>query len=102
MGKYTLTKLEELLLSEDGLLIQLRLGNGLDEEKVERICCVLEELKVEWRDSDCIPRKAVDIFVDFYPAIESTCDLYSEEVSLKIMDIADKVMDKIRECIIQD
>lgn len=101
MKNSNLEKLEELLLSEDGLLVSLRLGNGLDEVKVEKICYVLKELKVEWEDFDFIPKKAVDIFIDFYPAMESSCGLYSEEESDKIIDTADKIMDLIRECISQ-
>lgn len=101
MKSSKLEQLENLLLSEDGLLVSLRLGNGLDEEKVENICCVLKELQVEWEDYDFIPKKAVDIFIDFYPAMESSCGLYSEDEADKIIDKADKIMDLIRDCIIQ-
>lgn len=100
MKNSKLEKLEELLLSEDGLLVSLRLGNGLDQEKVENICCVLNELQVEWEDCDYIPKKAADIFIDFYPAMESSCGLYSEDESDKIIDSADKIMDLIRDCVI--
>ncbi len=91
--------LEKLLLSEDGILVLLRLGDGLNIDKVDSICKLLKELSIDWEQCDFIPRKAVDLFVDFYPAMESVCSLYSEEEQTIIMDAADKIMDLIRECI---
>ncbi len=43
-------KLEALLLSENGMLISLRLAQGLDNKKVEEICKILLLLKEEWKD----------------------------------------------------
>ncbi|AEV68911.1 hypothetical protein [Acetivibrio clariflavus] len=91
--------LEELLLSDNGLLVSLRLGDGLKQDKVEMICKLLEELAKDWASIDCIPKKAVDLFIDFYPAMESSCGLYNEEEQVLIMDVADKIMDLIRECV---
>jgi hypothetical protein len=91
--------LKELLLGEGGLLISLRLGDGLNKEKVQKICDVLTELASDWQSKDLIPKKAANLFVDIYPVMESACDLYDENEVLEIMDAADKIVDRIRDCI---
>lgn len=93
-------ELKELFLSDDGLLVSLRLGDGLDKKKSDRICCILKDLKEEWKYSDCIPKMAVDIFIDFYPAIESSYKLYNDEEVNEIIESADIIMELIRDCIV--
>lgn len=100
MKEDNLEKLENLLLADDGLLILLRLGDGLDENKVKRICEVLKELNYEWRSLDYIPKKAADIFVDFYFVMESSYGLYNEDEVEKIIQAADEIMALIRACIV--
>jgi hypothetical protein len=94
-----LDKLYQLLYADDGLLILLRLGEGLDLKKAEQIHDVLQKLSDEWRDKDSIPKQAVDIFIDFYPAMESAANHYSDIEAQKIIEVADKTMDLIRDCI---
>jgi hypothetical protein len=90
--------LEELLLSDSGLIISLRMGDGLNVSLVDEICMLLDKLKVEWEKKDSIPKKAVDLFVDFYPAMESCEGLYNEKEFTEILDAADKIMNYIRAC----
>ncbi|MFC4801859.1 hypothetical protein ACFPA1_21235 [Neobacillus sp. GCM10023253] len=92
-------RLEELLLGDDGLLISLRLGYGLQSEKVVQIIEVLHYLSEEWSESDYIPKKAASMFADFYAAAYSSLGLYNEEVQIKIKDAVDKIMDAIRKCV---
>lgn len=99
MPNSRLTKLEELLLSDEGILVSLRLGDGINQQKVDLVCKILGELSTEWEQNDSIPKKAADLFVDFYPAVESACGLYSNEEQIVIINTADKIMDLIRECI---
>jgi len=99
MANDKLAYLEELLLNDEGLLISLRLGNGLNMEKIDLICGILKELSDEWKKDDVIPKKAANLFVDFYQAIESSCGLYNDEKQIQIMNAADKIMDLIRECV---
>ena len=93
-------KLEALLLSENGMLISLRLAQGLDNKKVEEICKILLLLKEEWKDKKEIPKKAVGIFIDFFPAMEAISDFYPENEAIKIMNVADKIIHLIRDCIV--
>ncbi len=90
--------LEQLLLSDEGLIVSLRMGDGLNMALVQEICLVLDELKGIWKDSTVIPKKAVDLFVDFYPAMQSCESLYSEQDGMQIMDATDLIMDHIRDC----
>lgn len=92
--------LEELLLGDNGLLISLRLAGGLNNDKVDKVCEVLDKLASDWEDQDTIPKKAADLFIDFYPAMESVCGLYEEDEVVEIMNAADKIMDRIRDCIV--
>ena len=94
-------QLKELLLGDTGLLVSLRLGDGLDNEKVMEIINILKKLKLEWEKENTIPKKAVDLFIDFYPVMESASVLYSDNESNMIMDAADKIMDLIRDCILE-
>lgn len=92
--------LENKLFDDNGLLIKLRLGKGLDESKVKEICDSLSELIDELKNVDYIPKRLALIFVDLYSAVESTCSLYNEEEINKIMDFADIIMNLVRECLI--
>lgn len=92
--------LEQLLIGEDGMLLSLRMGEGLQEKKVQQIIDVLVKLSKEWSGSDCIPKKALDLFIDIFPVMQSSCDWYSEEETIKIMNAADRIIDSIRDCII--
>ena len=40
--------LESLLLSDSGIIISLRMGDGLNTSLVDKVCEVLVELKDEW------------------------------------------------------
>jgi len=91
--------LEDLLLGEDGLLVSLRQGDGLDTEKVDKICNLLECMENKWKDSRLIPKKAAELFVDLCPVMESSCGLYDENEVLEIMDAADRIMVRIRGCL---
>lgn len=95
----TLDNFEQLLIGDDGLLVSLRMGEGLQKEKVQQIICVLGKLSKEWESSDCIPKKAVDLFIDIFPVIQSSCSWYSDEEAEDIMDAADRIIDSIRNCI---
>ncbi|OCA90486.1 hypothetical protein A8F94_00940 [Bacillus sp. FJAT-27225] len=90
--------LEELLLGNTGLLISLRMGDGVQQVKVSQIIEVIDHLSEEWAESESIPKKAANLFVDLYAAAYSTLGLYSEEEMIRIEDAVDKIMDSVRKC----
>ncbi|GGE21374.1 hypothetical protein GCM10011571_24330 [Marinithermofilum abyssi] len=91
--------LEKLLVGDEGLLISLRFGDGLNKNNLEKVFNILETLAEEWSDEHCIPKKAVDLFVDIYPVMVSACKLYDKKEEMEILNAADKIMDLIRECV---
>ncbi|AZU60533.1 hypothetical protein [Neobacillus mesonae] len=97
--KDNLELLEELLLDVNGLLISLRVGDGLNKEKVNQVYKVLTDLAAGWKGQEKIPKKAVDLFIDIYPGMLSSSDYYSHEVAIEIMDCCDKIIDLIKDCI---
>ena len=70
----------------------------LDQDCISRIKVNLKSLANKWKNADCIPKRACDIFVDFYPAMESVASQYSEKDAQKIIELADDIMMLIREC----
>jgi hypothetical protein len=91
--------LEEILLGDDGVLTSIRIGDGLKKDKVLEACKILDSLAIEWSGVDCIPKRAVDLFVHIYPVLESSCEYYSGDEARDIRDVADQLMDKVRNCI---
>ena len=91
--------LQNLMLGEGGFLIKLRFGDGIELDQVEKIKELLKKLACEWRRKDYIPKKACDIFIDFYPAMEGTLTLYNDDEVNNITKIADEIMDLIRDCV---
>lgn len=96
----SLEKLETLLIGENGLLIKLRLGDGLDQDTVNDILITLSELSNEWSHLDLIPKKSIELFIDIYPTMESSLELYSSDDKIKIMDVADKIINSVKDCVI--
>lgn len=95
----TIDLLEKLLLEDDGLLISLRMGDGLDKGKADQVCKVLIDISKEWEGLDDVPKKAVGLFIDLYPAMQSSCESYSEEEAMEIMDYADRIVSLVKTCI---
>lgn len=59
MEKDLVKYLGDLLLhQDDGLLIKLRMGDGIDNSKVDEICAVLSQLAIEWENEDKISKES--------------------------------------------
>lgn len=91
--------LEKLLYGDDGLLLLLRMGDGLNNEKFEEVCLILKELAIEWRERDHIPKRAALLLFELYPAMSSGNRFYKEKELEKIEDAADIIYDLILDCI---
>ena len=68
-------------------------------KKIEEIEIVLKALAKEWQSKGYVPKKVVNIFVDCYSAMESVSSRYSGDEAEKIIEVADRIMDLIRDCI---
>ncbi|HEX9059663.1 MAG TPA: hypothetical protein VF941_05760 [Clostridia bacterium] len=89
--------LQDLILGEDGFLIKLRMGDGLDEEKYNATCEIIKEITVEWREKDVIPKKAAILFVDLYRSMISFAKWNGEKEEEKIIEAAINISGLIRE-----
>ncbi|MGG1516940.1 hypothetical protein ABE504_16145 [Paenibacillus oryzisoli] len=100
MEKDLVKNLGDLLLHEDdGLLIKLRMGDGLDRSRVDEICAVLGQLAIEWKNDDKISREAVDYFIHIDPVMNATLSLYSEKQQEEILYALDTIMNSVRHCL---
>lgn len=62
----------ELLLGENSIPVQLRVREGLDQARVDRLVAAIEHLVETYRDQDTVPKVLAHAFVDvsnhfFYP-----------------------------------
>lgn len=97
-----LKKLDDLLYNEQtGLLMALRFKRKeiVEEQQIQEIKRTISKLREQWRDQETIPKLACNIFVDFYPAMESVAALYDDEYSEKVLTWADDIMFEIRSVI---
>ncbi|BFT72355.1 hypothetical protein [Paenibacillus sp. P36] len=88
-----------LLHRDDGLLIKLRMGNGLDKSKVDEICAVLTQLAIEWENDDKISKEAVEYFIHIDPVMNATLSRYSEKQQAEILIALETIMNKVRHCL---
>jgi hypothetical protein len=100
MEKDLVKYLGELLLhQDDGLLIKLRMGDGLVKSKVDEVCAVLSQLAIEWGNDDKISKEAVDYFIHIDPVMNAALNLYSEKQQAEILIALDTIMDNVRHCL---
>ncbi len=62
----------ELLLGENSIPVQLRMHDGLDRARFDRLVAAIERLVETYRDQDTVPKVLAHSFVDvsnhfFYP-----------------------------------
>ncbi|MFE5321636.1 hypothetical protein ACFQ88_23305 [Paenibacillus sp. NPDC056579] len=100
MEKDLVKYLGNLLLHEnEGLLIKLRMGDGLDKGRVSEICAVLNQIAIQWKHDDRIPKEAVDYFINIDPVMNAVLNYYSAEHQEDILAALDTIMECIRQCI---
>lgn len=87
--------LNDLIIGEDGLLVNLRMGSGFDEFKYNLICDTISELTSMLKNSTNIPKSLAVIIVDLYYSIKQNSDLYNEEEEEKILYAAAKINELI-------
>lgn len=88
-----------LLDINDGLLIDLRFGKGINHNKANEILEVLLDIKNNYKNSDVISKELCNLFIDFYPFIDGSLSLYSIEEVHEILEISDKILDAMRACV---
>lgn len=80
----------------------LRMKGGFNEYKYRTLTSVLSGLASEWQGLEHIPRRAVNVLVDIFPAMESTANIYNPETKNRITEAMLELQDLIQECVSVD
>jgi HEPN domain-containing protein len=87
--------INELDIAFAEFLKPLHTMEGFDEQKFERLCYVLKDCQKEWENFESIPKLAVKILLNMYPAIEMRSNWYNEEDASRIRKAAWKIVSLI-------
>lgn len=81
----------ENILGEHSILIQLRRGEGLNEDRFNELVTAMQFLIVEYKDLDIVPKKLALSFVDISNYFYFNEDKYSLEEQNLIEDAVQKI-----------
>ncbi|WP_181785522.1 hypothetical protein [Streptomyces phytophilus] len=79
--------------------LALRMREGLNEESLANLRQALEDCERDWRSKDQIPRLAVNILVDIFPATEGNAALYDRAEQERVMRVAFDLQDLVGRCV---
>ena len=77
--------------------VPLRMGVGFNDELFNKFCNIVKVCKEQWAHQECIPKRAVQLLVDIYPAMLSSSHFYNESINEEINKGIDDVTDLIRD-----
>ncbi|RDW15014.1 hypothetical protein [Oceanobacillus chungangensis] len=82
--------------SETALLVELRMGKGLDREQYETFISAFSELAGQWEKESSIPSRAVQPIMEIYADLYQFSLNYSDEEAERIREAAQQI-NKLRE-----
>ncbi len=90
-----------LLSAAEAFLVPLRLGEGLQEQRLNDLCGVLRACAHEWACAAAIPKAAANVLVDLFPAIEACSYLasYDGDEAQRIRNAAQTIGDLVHACV---
>lgn len=95
----TIDKLEKVLESNDNFVMKVRFLGGYDEEKLQELIVLLNDLAIQWKNKDEVPKYAVNMLIDIVPSLISSSYGYSDmEEREKINKGIDDLAEAIRNC----
>jgi hypothetical protein len=83
--------MQKLIESETELLVELRMGNGLDKEQYGKFINAFTELAGLWEKENSLPNKAVQPIMEIYAELCQFSFNYSDEESKRIRDAAQQI-----------
>lgn len=93
----TSDSLSDFLSACDEMYAQLREKRGLDERAFAAALDVLEELKVEYEESDAVPKEfaaaAFDLSTAIYSALEMYPEAQADEIAVRFDEFCSRVRD---------
>ncbi len=80
------------------LLVELRMGNGLDDQKYKKLVQTLIACANEWEKRDSIPKNAIRPLIELYDELYNFSLNYAEEESTRILEAAKNIKMLIQKC----
>lgn len=90
--------IEMYLESEINLLVELRMGNGLQQEEYEKLDNALTLLADEWKNRNHIPTNVVLPLVEIYEELYQFSIIYAPKEALLIRKAAENIKKLITKC----
>lgn len=84
--------------SEINLLVELRIGNGLDEKEYEKLVAALTDCADEWEYRSSVPKKAVYPLVELYTEMVNFSFIYASDKGVRIKKAAEQIRKLIHRC----
>lgn len=89
--------IERLNSAMSDFLVPLRMGRGFDSVKFESVCSVIEELNLEWKQEQVIPKAAAIMFLDDLTSMVACSYLYPSQTAY-IQEKAGILHELVRKC----
>lgn len=86
--------IEELAAAAEGVVVSLRLNEGLPEQKRERLSSALSQAARQWSETPYVPKRLAAILVELYPAVEASSHLYAGGEAVAIQQAAAEVYEQ--------
>ncbi len=90
---------DELVEAATDFVVSLRSNEGFNEEQYDRLVVMLRRCADAWRESDQIPRKAVNALVDLQPAAIAAADAYGPAERDLILNRVIRLGDEVRDVV---
>ena len=90
-----------LLAAAEGLLVPLRMGDGLDEAALARLESALDDFASAWRGEAMIPKAAASVLAELCPALETSSYLYPDERGNVVRQQAAMLSDRVAQCFVE-
>lgn len=71
--------------------LKLHGRQGMDEVLFAEMIQLLQDIDIEYRAKDYIPKKLAEIFVDMFIAIDGSASYYDDEYQQEIYQMADQL-----------
>jgi hypothetical protein len=88
-----------LLVAADQFIVPLRMGEGIDEVAYDRLCGALHRCADAWRGRDAVPKRAANVLVDLYPAVEAGSYMYGDDYLPTVLMAAEEIGHLARSCV---
>lgn len=72
---------------------------GIDEVAYDRLCGALRRCADAWRGRDAVPKRAANVLVDLYPAVEAGSHMYGDDYLPTLQMAAEEIGHLVRSCV---